>query len=186
MECNLYSAEVTIKGRLTKHEILECPDKFLLRKGGFTNGIETKRSWKLISSDIVAKENTINYKGLVFTKSGKYEHPYSDAARRDFEVSRDFKLGATSRIELEGIPQSNISKFSSLWKGIYERCGVHPAYLDVAISPNFSDKTYFISWCCLQKNSLAVDDNNKTYEIDKDIISPINRSYSEDTCVCSE
>lgn len=183
MEYNLFAAKVVIKGKATSHEILELPDKFLIRKGGFIKGVEQKRSWKLILDTINVQNNSIKYKNLVFILTGTYEHPYLSMHDRNFENNNDFKSGASNKSCLEGIPAKDIHRFGRKWEGIKQRCGTFKAYLDVTISEKFSEKERFVEWCHYERNSSVKDKLGTYYELDKDIVNPTVRQYSEENCV---
>jgi len=49
-------------------------------------------------------------------------------------------------------------------------------------SQEFGDFNSFAIWCNNQKGYLNKDSNNKFWSLDKDIILPFNKVYSEDTC----
>ena len=53
-----------------------------------------------------------------------------------------------------------------------------PTYEDVAMSDNFKDFQYFAEWCNTQTGF-----GDMGFVLDKDIIKPRNKTYSEDVCV---
>jgi len=75
-----------------------------------------------------------------------------------------------------------------LWSGMLERCtekcwGIHPTYIGTTCSENFKSYSYFYEWCHNQIGFAQVDENGKSWHLDKDLLSGSSKVYSEDTCV---
>lgn len=76
----------------------------------------------------------------------------------------------------------------SLWAGVLERCTEKlctnfPTYTGVTCSENFKSYSFFYDWCQGQVGFASVDENGRSWQIDKDILIKGNKLYSEDTCV---
>lgn len=65
-------------------------------------------------------------------------------------------------------------------KSYWDKC---PHYSGVTCSDNFKDYTFFYEWCNKQIGFNEKDENNKSWQLDKDILIRGNKFYSEDTCV---
>lgn len=72
-----------------------------------------------------------------------------------------------------------------IWQSMKSRCNPdganqqrHPNYIGCIMSENFKDFQFFAEWCHKQ-----VGYGLEGYEIDKDILVPGNKLYSEDNCV---
>ena len=77
------------------------------------------------------------------------------------------------------------TKSYGLWHDIRKRCAAggsvqarEPSYLGCTLSDNFKDFQYFANW---HTNQIGYGIDG--YHIDKDILVPGNKTYSEDTCV---
>ena len=59
----------------------------------------------------------------------------------------------------------------------------YKTYQDCSMSAEFQDFQFFAEWCSKQIGYLNTDDNNKVWQIDKDLLEKGNRVYSFDKCV---
>lgn len=76
----------------------------------------------------------------------------------------------------------------STWHGMIERCtqkywDKRPTYTDTTCSENFKSYSFFYEWRNSQVGFNTVDENGKSWHLDKDILIKGNKIYSEDTCV---
>lgn len=75
------------------------------------------------------------------------------------------------------------TKHYSVWLMLMSRCldedhkKKHPAYMDCTISENFKNYSYFYDWCERQIGFHCEDSL-----LDKDLLFPDNKLYSENTC----
>lgn len=81
----------------------------------------------------------------------------------------------------------NIKEYA-LWNSMLFRCtqklwNKRPTYTGTTCSENFKSYTFFYEWCQTQVGFGNVDENNKNWYLDKDILVRGNKHYSEDTCV---
>lgn len=75
-----------------------------------------------------------------------------------------------------------------LWKHMLYRCTEslwikYPTYTGTTCSENFKSYSFFYEWCQTQVGFRNIDDKNRPWEIDKDVLVKGNKVYSEDTCV---
>ena len=75
-----------------------------------------------------------------------------------------------------------------LWAGILSRCTEkflvkNPSYANTTCSENFKSYSFFYEWCQEQVGFDNKDENGKSWQLDKDLLSGSNKFYSEDTCV---
>lgn len=69
------------------------------------------------------------------------------------------------------------------WRGMIDRCKtpsrllLRPTYKDCTVSENFKDFQYFTEW---HRSQIGYGMN---YDLDKDLLFPDNKIYSEHTCV---
>lgn len=76
------------------------------------------------------------------------------------------------------------TKEYDLWKGMLRRCYSskchtnQPTYIGCTVSDNFKHYTFFHEWC---QNQIGFGLEGS--DLDKDIIVPNNKLYSENTCV---
>lgn len=75
-----------------------------------------------------------------------------------------------------------------IWQKMIYRCtekfqDKYPTYTGTACSENFKHYTFFYEWCQKQVGFGNIDDNGKSWHLDKDILIKGNKLYSEDTCV---
>lgn len=81
------------------------------------------------------------------------------------------------------------TKEYTLWRGILERCynpKKHlklPTYVGCSVSESFKYFPHFEDWCNKQISFGLLDNNGKTFHLDKDLLFKGNKIYSEDTCV---
>lgn len=85
------------------------------------------------------------------------------------------------------LSEYHTTRGSILWNNLVKRCrvgGVHqkdrPSY--IGVTNNFIDKQSFITWCQDQHGYMKKDETGKFWQLDKDIISIGNMSYSPETC----
>ena len=75
------------------------------------------------------------------------------------------------------------------WVNIFVRCFDekykvgNPSYNGCSVSDNFKSYTFFYEWCQTQVGFNTVDENRKTWHLDKDLLFKGNKVYSEDACV---
>jgi len=75
-----------------------------------------------------------------------------------------------------------------LWLDMLRRCtekvwASYPTYKECTVSENFKYYTYFYNWCQNQIGFGRTDKNGRSWQLDKDLLVPYNKFYSEDTCV---
>lgn len=81
------------------------------------------------------------------------------------------------------------TKEHSLWRSMLARCYKErnlvkkPAYRGCEVSDNFKNYTYFYEWCNKQIGFKSLDENERVFALDKDLLVKGNKVYSEDTCV---
>jgi len=79
---------------------------------------------------------------------------------------------------------SKAAKQYALWRTMLKRCydlkchTKQPTYIDCEASDNFKSYSYFYDWCNKQ-----IGFNLNGWQLDKDILIPDNKTYSEDSCV---
>ena len=77
----------------------------------------------------------------------------------------------------------------NLWKGVLERCFCeksqtrYPTYKGCSVSDNFLNYTFFYDWCQEQIGFGKVDEKDRSWCLDKDLLLIGNKTYSEATCV---
>lgn len=81
--------------------------------------------------------------------------------------------------------ERQFTKSGLVWRNMCNRCtygGVHqaqfPTYIGCTMSENFKDFQFFVEW-----HQEQIGFNEKNYHLDKDILIPGNKLYSEETCV---
>lgn len=67
-----------------------------------------------------------------------------------------------------------------LWQSILTRVRLHNRYSGA--DNDFESFQVFADWCQDQPNYMNKESNGKYWALDKDIITPFNKSYSETTC----
>ena len=77
-----------------------------------------------------------------------------------------------------------------VWSHIVTRCKENGSeqrrnkrYIGCKMSENFKDFQYFSVWYYSQKGHASFDENGKKFHIDKDLLIPNNKIYSEKFCV---
>ena len=100
-----------------------------------------------------------------------------DAGEIVAKILQAKKLLKTARqFKKNGCTVEEILKVSSIWRGMQERVGIHPSYLDCSIA--FVNEKQFRQWAYHQ-----IGFNEEGFELDKDILIKGNRVYSPDACV---
>ena len=72
------------------------------------------------------------------------------------------------------------TKSSTLWHNLKSRCGKQGPYKSCNIL--FESYQRFTSWCVEQRGYGNKDPTGRSWCLDKDILLPMNKNYSEDTC----
>ena len=88
-------------------------------------------------------------------------------------------------------PSWNINKplkEYAIWKDMLLRCtkefwNKHPTYIGNTCSENFKFYSFFYRWCQEQIGFGNIDENGKSWHLDKDLLLKGNKHYSEDACV---
>ena len=82
-----------------------------------------------------------------------------------------------------------IVKEYDLWHSMIQRCysekfqNNHTAYKGCSVSNNFLNYSFFYDWCQEQVGFKSIDKKGRHYQLDKDILSDKDKTYSETTCV---
>ena len=90
-------------------------------------------------------------------------------------------LGAKYPSTINGVK----TKEYVLWQGLLRRCysgdfkKKNPTYIGCEVSNKFKNYEYFYEWC----NKQVGFNNNKDWQLDKDLLIKGNRVYSEDFCI---
>lgn len=90
-------------------------------------------------------------------------------------------------ITTEELSIQNHTRSGALWADVQKRCKVggrtqvsNPTY--IGCENKFTDFHSFSCWAQEQYGYLSRNDNGKFWSLDKDIIQPFNKVYSEHTC----
>lgn len=81
------------------------------------------------------------------------------------------------------------TKEYDLWKNTLKRCycpkyqAKKPTYIGCSVSDNFKHYSYFYDWCHKQIGFNKNGTGLRKWNLDKDILVPDNKMYSEDVCV---
>lgn len=81
------------------------------------------------------------------------------------------------------------AKEYALWRDMLRRCynqkiqAKQPTYIGCRASDNFLNYSYFYDWCNHQTGFGKIGTNGRYWQLDKDILMPNNKIYSEDVCV---
>lgn len=75
----------------------------------------------------------------------------------------------------------------SVWLSLLYRCtkdywSNKPTYTGTTCSENFKSYTFFYEWCNKQVGFRGVDEQGRSWHLDKDLLIKGNKHYSEDTC----
>ena len=76
-----------------------------------------------------------------------------------------------------------------LWQNMLKRCSSekyqtrYPTYRGCSVSDNFLNYSYFYDWCQEQIGFGKVEENGKSWCLDKDLLFTDNKTYSETACV---
>ena len=82
----------------------------------------------------------------------------------------------------------NVKEYK-LWQDMLTRCFSeklqtrYPTYKGCNVSDNFLHYSFFYDWCQGQIGFGKVDDKGRYWQLDKDLLSVGNKTYSETTCV---
>ena len=76
----------------------------------------------------------------------------------------------------------------NIWQHMLFRCTEsfwvkNPTYTGTTCSENFKSYSYFYEWCQSQVGFKSRDENNRIWQLDKDLLLKRNKVYGEDTCV---
>ena len=74
------------------------------------------------------------------------------------------------------------------WLNMLRRCANKPwannqSYIGTTCSENFKSYEYFYEWCQNQVGFRNKDENNRSWQLDKDLLIKGNKIYNENTCV---
>lgn len=80
-----------------------------------------------------------------------------------------------------------LSKEYQTWQDMLLRCtqkywDKFPTYTGTSCSENFKHYSFFYEWCHKQRGFNNIDENEKRWCLDKDILVKGNKVYSENTC----
>lgn len=81
-----------------------------------------------------------------------------------------------------------VVKEYSVWKGMLLRCTEkfqtkYPTYAGTSCSDNFKSYSYFYEWCQEQVGFGNLDDNSRSWHLDKDLLIKGNKLYGENLCI---
>ncbi len=80
------------------------------------------------------------------------------------------------------------TKEYAIWYSMLVRCtqkywDKRPTYIGTTCSENFKSYAFFYEWCQSQVGFSNIDENGRSWNLDKDVLVKGNKVYSEDTCV---
>lgn len=97
------------------------------------------------------------------------------------DLITDFKRNGKWVKKLGGQGNQKITQGYRTWSAMATRCnggiGVSASYVGCSMSENFHNFDWFVDWCQIQFGY-----GNVGWHLDKDILVPGNRQYSESTC----
>jgi len=96
-------------------------------------------------------------------------------------------IGINDGKRVASIEGKSVKEYT-LWQDMLLRCTAKywnkcPSYNGVSCSENFKVFSYFYDWCNRQAGFKNKDSNNKSWQLDKDVLVKSNKVYSEDVCV---
>ena len=99
-----------------------------------------------------------------------------------------YGVGLNDKTRPSKVDGKSIKEYK-LWQSMITRCfsekaQTHsPTYKGCSVSDNFLNYSYFYDWCQEQIGFDKVDENGKSWCLDKDLLIIGNKTYSETTCV---
>ena len=96
--------------------------------------------------------------------------------------------GFNDKTRLASVDGKNVKEYN-LWHNMLKRCFSEklqtrrPTYKGCNVSDNFLTYSYFYDWCQEQIGFDKVNENGKSWCLDKDILFTGNKTYSETACV---
>ena len=102
-----------------------------------------------------------------------------------------YGVGINDRSRPSGVGNglSIATKESNLWIAMLKRCynkkyhEKYQTYIGCSVSDNFKHYSYFYDWCHKQIGFNDDSPNQRKWHLDKDILIPDNKIYSEYVCV---
>lgn len=90
--------------------------------------------------------------------------------------------------EFKSYSNKKIVKEYKLWADMLLRCTTkywdkHPTYLGTNCSTNFKSYSFFHEWCQQQVGFGNLGNDNREWQIDKDLLVKNNTIYSEEACI---
>lgn len=114
---------------------------------------------------------------ITFRKNNNSKDPYQPNVRGVGIVGNKYK----THMMVDGVRKPR--REYMIWTDMIRRCYDekdhirHPTYKDCTVSDNFKSYEYFYEWCQKQKGF-----GSPGWQLDKDLLVPGNKIYSEDTC----
>ena len=99
-----------------------------------------------------------------------------------------YGVGLNDKTRPANVDGKSVKEYS-LWGDMLKRCFSekeqtrYPTYRGCSVSDNFLNYTYFYDWCQQQVGFGKVDENGRSWCLDKDLLFKGNKLYSEYTCV---
>ena len=143
------------------------------------------------SGDIEIVEYFNYHKVLIRFKDTGREKFVQMKEVRDGRVSDRFLphrggVGVVGEGEYKSKIDGKYTKEFAVWKDMVDRCcskkGNLPAYKDVEVCEEWLDFQNFAAWCNEQIGFKVIDEKNKIFALDKDILVKGNKVYSPNTC----